>query len=211
MSLPIVRAFTFVFVIVLTASALSIDFAASASRNQNANSAVTDAQNANNSTPTAPVQMDSSTQTDLSGTYTGMLDCPDAGVSGETTLTITGNQFTLSDGKTGRITAVTTRGYTSVAMQFGESTVGETPIIVSMRARKAGDRLTLLAVPSSGRVCSFTPAGSRRVRRTRTEVPSPPAPTAPTEPTPPAEPTPTPIPTPTPSTTPMPYRQTPIP
>ena len=61
-------------------------------------------------------------QTDLSGTYTGSFDCTDAGVSGDTTLTITGNQFTLADGKTGRIVASTTQGYTGVAMQFGEST-----------------------------------------------------------------------------------------
>jgi hypothetical protein len=114
-------------------------------------------------------------QTDLSGTYTGTFNCEPAGVSGETTLTITGNQFSLSDGKSGRIVASTTRGYTAVAMQFGETTApspGEAftpPIIVSLRARKSGDRLTLTTVPGAKHVCSFRPAGpvSRRSRRPR--------------------------------------------
>ncbi len=64
-------------------------------------------------------------QTDLSGTYAGTFDCADAGLTGDTTLTINGNQFTTSDGKSGRITAATTQGYTGVAMQFGEFTPGD--------------------------------------------------------------------------------------
>jgi hypothetical protein len=124
-------------------------------------------------------------QTDLSGTYTGNFDCSDAGVSGETTLTVTGNQFTLSDGKSGRIVAATTRGYTGATMQFGEFTVpvpgqaaGAAPVIVSMRAKKSGDRLTLTPVPGERHVCSFTPAGASggmRHRRGRAAAP----PTAP--------------------------------
>ncbi len=100
-------------------------------------------------------------QTDLSGTYTGTFSCEPAGVTGETTLTITGNQFTLSDGKSGRIVASTTRGYTAVAMQFGDTTATTpgaattTPIIISLRARKSGDRLTLTTVPGAKHVCSF--------------------------------------------------------
>lgn len=116
-------------------------------------------------------------QTDLSGTYSGTFDCNDAGVAGDTTLTITGNQFNLSDGKSGRITTATTRGYTAVAMQFGEFSMptsgGATvaaPTIVSMRARKTGDRLTLTTVPGASRRCSFLPTGTtartRRGRRT---------------------------------------------
>jgi len=117
-------------------------------------------------------------QTDLSGTYSGTFDCSDAGVTGPATLTITGNQFTLADGKTGHIVATTTHGYTGVAMQFGEVVMassghpaGPPPVIVSMRARKAGDRLTLTTVPGAMHVCSFTPAGSMartRHRRART-------------------------------------------
>lgn len=114
-------------------------------------------------------------QTDLSGTYTGTFNCEPAGVSGETTLTITGNQFTLSDGKSGRIVASTTRGYTAVALQFGDTTApspgaaSTPPMIVSLRARKSGDRLTLTTVPGAKHVCSFRPAGpaSRAARRQR--------------------------------------------
>jgi len=116
-------------------------------------------------------------ETDLSGTYSGTFDCNDAGVAGDTTLTITGNQFNLSDGKSGRITTATTRGYTAVAMQFGEFSMpasgGATvtaPTIVSMRAKKTGDRLTLTTVPGASRRCSFLPTGTtartRRGRRT---------------------------------------------
>ena len=57
-------------------------------------------------TPAAPA----TTQTDLSGTYTGTFRCEAAGLTGDTTLTINGNEFTTSDGKTGRIVASTTRG-----------------------------------------------------------------------------------------------------
>src|SRR5687768_17509537 len=64
-------------------------------------------------------QTPASEQTDLTGTYTGTFDCEAAGISGETTLTINGNQFTTADGKSGRIVATTTSGYTAVAMQIG--------------------------------------------------------------------------------------------
>lgn len=129
-------------------------------------------------------------QTDLSGTYAGTFECSDAGLSGETTLTITGNQFTTSDGKSGRITAATTRGYTAVAMQFGELTAGTSgqpgvaPVIVSMRAKKSRDRLTLSTVPGATHVCSFMPAGSRvaRSRRTSRSAAAPAAPAAVAEP-----------------------------
>jgi hypothetical protein len=150
-------------------------------------------------------------QTDLSGTYTGTFDCGDAGVTGPTTLTVTGNQFTLADGKSGRIVASTTRGYTGVAMQFGEVAMatpgqpaGPPPTIVSMRARKSGDRLILTTVPGATHVCSFTPtgaAGRTRQRRSRTAatpaMPAEPAmpaaatetPATPAEPATPATPT----------------------
>jgi hypothetical protein len=60
------------------------------------------------------------TQVDLSGTYTGTFDCEPAGLMGESTLTITGNQFTTADGKTGRIVVSPSGGYTAVAFQVGE-------------------------------------------------------------------------------------------
>ncbi|OLE52266.1 MAG: hypothetical protein AUG51_18695 [Acidobacteria bacterium 13_1_20CM_3_53_8] len=129
-------------------------------------------------------------QTDLSGTYTGTFNCGDAGATGDGTLTITGNTFTWtsgSDTKSGRITAVTTRGYTGVAMQFGEATGTTPPTIVSMRAKKMGDRLTFMTVPGANHVCTFTPAGGgggrHRGRRARGAMPATPA-----EPATPAQP-----------------------
>jgi hypothetical protein len=170
------------------------------------------------------------TQTDLSGTYAGTFNCEAAGLMGDTTLTITGNQFTTADGKSGRIVASTTGGYTAVALQLGESTPATTPgvtpaattamtapQIISLRARKSGDRLTLMSVPGSMQKCTFTPtrttARGRRTPRTPaaagTEVANPatvPVPTTtPTEsPMPEQTPAPSPSPTPTESPTPEP-------
>jgi hypothetical protein len=118
-------------------------------------------------TPAADVSMAQTQSTDLSGTYSGVLNCPDAGVTGDTTLTITGDRFTLANGTSGRITSATTHGYTAVAMQFGEmpttpatsGTPVATPKTVSFRAKKSRDRLTLSPV-SGGAQCSFSPPGS---------------------------------------------------
>src|SRR5918996_5117876 len=72
-----------------------------------------------------------SNQTDLSGTYTGTFNCEALGLTGDTTLTITGNEFTTADGKSGRIVASTTGGYTAVAFQMSgaEATAPTTPAI----------------------------------------------------------------------------------
>jgi hypothetical protein len=135
---------------------------------------------------------ETSEQTDLSGAYTGTFECTDAGVTGPTTLTITGNQFTTADGKSGRIVATTTHGYTGVAMQFGEVVMpapgqpaNAPPTIVSMRARKSGDRLVLTTVEGASHVCSFTPAGATaRTRRHRAARVVPAMPAEPAAPTP---------------------------
>src|SRR5687767_11219831 len=164
------------------------------------------------------------TQVDLSGTYTGTFDCEPAGLMGESTLTITGNQFTTADGKTGRIVASSSGGYTAVAFQVGEmapaATTGATaapatmPQIFSLRARKQGTRLTLTAAPGTNIKCSFTPGRTARGRRTRTppatgtEVAAPattPTTTQPTDaPVPAQTPSPSPSPTPSPTATPTP-------
>jgi hypothetical protein len=128
---------------------------------------------------TTPAQTTSpTTQTDLSGTYAGTFNCDALGLTGDTTLTVNGNEFSTADGKTGRIVASTTHGYTAVALQTGAvstapATPGATetaapPMIVSMRARKSGNRLTLTSVPGSAMQCSFTPGHNvaRRSRRT---------------------------------------------
>jgi hypothetical protein len=165
-------------------------------------------------------------QVDLSGTYTGTFDCEPAGLMGESTLTITGNQFTTADGKTGRIVASPSGGYTAVAFQVGEmapaattgaaATPATTPQIFSLRARKQGTRLTLTAAPGTNIKCSFTTGRTARGRRTRTpaatgtEVANPapppmPTTTQPTEaPIPAQTPSPSPSPTPTPSPEPQP-------
>ncbi|HEX8651831.1 MAG TPA: hypothetical protein VF708_13410 [Pyrinomonadaceae bacterium] len=109
-------------------------------------------------------------QTDLSGTYTGTVDYPEGGLTGDATLTITGNNFTLTAGsatQNGRITAVTTRGYTAVTMMFGDLTppaAGQAPPplpAVSLRARRVGTSVTLNSVPGEKRRFAFSVTGGR--------------------------------------------------
>jgi hypothetical protein len=132
-------------------------------------------------TPAQNMPAMTSTQTDLSGTYAGTFNCDALGLTGDTTLTINGNQFSTADGKTGRIVASTTRGYTAVALQTGDmagaTTAGATtgaattaPQIVSLRARKSGNRLTLSSVPGAKMPCSFS--SSRNVARRMRQTPS---------------------------------------
>jgi hypothetical protein len=111
-------------------------------------------------------------QTDLSGTYTGKVNYPDASLTGDATLTITGNNFTLTAGsstQSGRVTAVTTCGYTGVTMMFGDltpPTPGPNPRAalpaVSLRAKKMGDRVTLATVPGEARSFSFSSGGGMK-------------------------------------------------
>jgi hypothetical protein len=116
---------------------------------------------------------------DISGTYTGVVNYPEGGLNGPATLAITGNQFTLTpEGGSpvnGRVSAVSTRGYTGVAMQLGDFTPtapGQTaaapPVSISARAKKAGNKLTLTPAPGAMHQFSFTPtgrAGGRRGKR----------------------------------------------
>jgi hypothetical protein len=124
-------------------------------------------------------------QTDLSGTYTGTVNYPEGGLNGAATLTITGNSFTITpegggSAVNGRVTAVTTRGYTGVTMMFGDPTAPPPtqnppppPLpTVSLQARRSGDRVTLTSVPGEKRQFSFSAAGTatggtgrRRARR----------------------------------------------
>ena len=93
-------------------------------------------------TPTTTTQTEPKTapQTmalDLSGTYAGTFaNCDALGINGDTTLTITGNQFTTADGKSGRIIASKSRGYTAVALQMS----GANSPVVSFRGKKSGTR-----------------------------------------------------------------------
>jgi len=103
--------------------------------------------------------------TDLSGTYTGQLTLSGGHeMSGDATLTITGNQFTLESGgmtHSGRVLGVTTRGYTGVTLYFTDVTDARsnTPLAVSVRARQRGGQLTLEPVPGARNVMRFGRAG----------------------------------------------------
>lgn len=182
-----------------------------------------DPQNPSNVRQDPPVAS-ATTQMDLSGTYTGTFNCEPLGLMGPTTLTITGNEFTTADGKTGRIVASQTAGYTAVVLQMGGTATGATgaagtpataPVIVSMRGRKAGNRLILTPVSGTTMRCSFTPGrATARGRRNQPAEPATPAATGtevanpavtPVEsPMPMPEQTPSPSPSPTVSPTPSP-------
>ena len=122
-------------------------------------------------------------QTDLSGTYTGKLKHGDEAMT-DATLTVTGNNFTASmgtDSHTGRITAVTTCGYTAVTMMPEGS-----PRAMSLRAKKVGDSLTLMSVPGEPEKVMFTSGGSamrprRHKARPKTKTAAPSTPTTPPE------------------------------
>jgi len=108
---------------------------------------------------------------DLSGSYTGVINYPAAGMSGPATLTVTGNKFTLNSGsktETGNITAIVTCNYTAVAMMFGQwktPTPGE-PVLpplpmLSLTATRKGDRLTLKPASSERREFLFEPGDKK--------------------------------------------------
>jgi hypothetical protein len=107
-------------------------------------------------------------QTDLSGTYTGKVKHGDEPAM-DATLTINGNNFTMTGGPepmSGRITAVTTCGYTAVTVMMGDLTPpppGTAPPAhpaMSLRAKKVGNSLTLRTVPGEPKMASFTTGGA---------------------------------------------------
>ena len=130
-------------------------------------------------------------QTDLSGTYTGKVKHGSEPAM-DATLTITGNNFTMTSGSdthSGRITAVTTCGYTAVTVMMGDLTPpppGPNPPAahpaMSLRAKKVGDSLTLTSVPGEPQMVSFTSGGGamkakprRHKAKPKTGAPPPPA------------------------------------
>ncbi len=100
-------------------------------------------------------------QADLSGTYTGKIKMTGSHeMEGDGTITISGNNVTIESSgmtHTGRIFAVTTRGYTGVTMAFADiqDTATSTNLVVMARARKKGDRLWLTPVPGARNVIAF--------------------------------------------------------
>lgn len=112
-------------------------------------------QNANSSTTTNSSQEIVSDQVDLSGTYTGTIKITGSHeMSGEGTITISGSTVTIEAGgmtHTGRIFAVTTRGYTGVTMYFPdvEDSATKTGLVLMARAKKKGEHLMLTPVPGA--------------------------------------------------------------
>ena len=160
-------------------------------------------------------------QVDLSGTYAGTFNCEEAGLVGDTTLTITGNEFTTADGRKGRIIASKTSGYTAVALQVSPADPNATTAggkVISLRGKKSGNKLTLTPVTGSNMKCSFTTAKMGKTpAATGTTVANPtaapaqtPTPTPNPSPEPNPSPTPEPMPSPTPGGSPRP-RPTPTP
>ena len=99
-------------------------------------------------------------QTDLSGTYTGKLKHGDDPAV-DATITITGGSITVNAGgqtHSGTIVAVTTCGYTGVAIVMSAEP-GKQIDAVSLRAKKVGDSLTLTSVPGEPKQISFTSGG----------------------------------------------------
>lgn len=100
-------------------------------------------------------------QADLSGTYTGKIKMTGSHeMEGDGTITISGNTVTIEAAgmtHTGRIYAVTTRGYTGVTMYFPDiqDAVSNTGLVAMARARKRGDRLSLTPVPGARNVITF--------------------------------------------------------
>ena len=111
---------------------------------------------------TSPCDPTKQEQTDLSGTYTGKLKHGDEPAV-DATLTITGNNFTVtggSDTHSGRITAVTTCGYTAVTMMTADAKSA-----MSLRAKKVGDSLSLTSVPGEPKMVSFTTGAAKKPMR----------------------------------------------
>src|SRR5215207_5603399 len=163
-------------------------------------------QNQNQNSSQAPVTAGRTNQVDLSGTYTGtFVNCDAGGLSGETTLTITGNEFTTADGKRGRVIASRTRGYTAVALQMS----GASSKVMSFRGKKSGNKLTLSPISGATQQCTFTTSRSTANRgnqgtATGTEVANPsqspaPSPSPGASPSPDASPSPGGSPMPSPS------------
>jgi hypothetical protein len=115
---------------------------------------------------------------DLSGTYSGNLTMTGAHeMSGPATITIAGDQVTIEGqgmSHKGRISAVTTRGYTGATMYFPDvmDSATNTPLGISARARHSGNSLTLTPLTGVRNGLSFTSGGGgmggrRRGRRGR--------------------------------------------
>ncbi|HEX8458606.1 MAG TPA: hypothetical protein VF656_15005 [Pyrinomonadaceae bacterium] len=92
---------------------------------------------------------------DLSGTYTGTINYAEGGMTGEATLTLTGNTFTITAGsatQNGTYSARSWPGYTALSMRFGDTLPAT---IVSTRAWHRGRTLRIQSVRGESRAFSF--------------------------------------------------------
>ena len=96
---------------------------------------------------------------DLSGTYTGTINYPEGGMTGDATMTITANTFTLTGGaatQSGTLSARSWPGYTALSMRFGDTLPAT---IVSTRAWHRGNSLRIQSVRGETRAFSFNGRG----------------------------------------------------
>lgn len=101
-------------------------------------------------------------QTGLSGTYEGVITFPERGLYGRAALKISGDRLSLESRKlgtegqgitlTGRISIVTTRTYTAVALQVNGAVA---PTVISLRARRNNGGLILQSAPGEKLYFSF--------------------------------------------------------
>jgi hypothetical protein len=92
---------------------------------------------------------------DLSGTYTGTVNYAEGSMTGEATLTLTGNTFTITAGsatQSGTLSARSWPGYTALSMRFGETLPAT---IISTRAWHRGNSLRIQSVRGESRAFTF--------------------------------------------------------
>ncbi|MCA1567355.1 MAG: hypothetical protein LC803_17225 [Acidobacteria bacterium] len=92
---------------------------------------------------------------DLSGTYTGTINYAEGGMSGEASLTITSNTFTITAGSataSGTLSARSWPGYTALSMRFGDTLPAT---IISTRAWHRGRNLRIQSVRGESRAFTF--------------------------------------------------------
>jgi hypothetical protein len=92
---------------------------------------------------------------DLSGTYTGTINYAEGGMTGEATLTLTSNTFTITAGSatsSGTLSARSWPGYTALSMRIGDTLPAT---IISTRAWHKGRTLRIQSVPGETRKFTF--------------------------------------------------------
>lgn len=160
MSKSIVKITFLLVTAVLAALALVVVGVGAVSQNTNSSTTMTETQNTNSSTSNTQ-DTDGGVNEDLTGNYTGRVTMSGAHeMSGDATLNISGNTFTLEAGgmtHSGRIYAINTRRYVGAALYFNDMTdsVSQTPLAYSVRVRR-GRTFSMTPVPGSRNRLNFT-------------------------------------------------------